>query len=115
MYKFSYAEILDDSGGESRAREQMALDHALELLHVAEIRGAGSPEAAEALGYVNKLWNFMIRDLASPQNGLGQELRRDLISVGLWVIREAENVLVDPSRNFAALIEVNQTIRDGLK
>jgi len=115
MYTFSYAEILDESGDESRGREQLALDDALELLTVAESRGPQSPEALEAIRYIQKLWNFLISDLADPQNALTEQLRADLISIGIWVIREADRILNDPTRTFAALIEVNRTIRDGLK
>lgn len=115
MYKFSYAEILGDAGVETRAREQLAFDHALELLSIAELRGPASPEAMEAISYIQKLWNFMIEDLARPENALAAQLRGDLISVGLWVIREADRILNDPSKTFAALIEVNKTIREGLK
>jgi flagellar protein FlaF len=115
MYKFSYAEILEDGSEELRTREQLALDHAIELLTVAEARGPSSPEAMDAIRYIQKLWNFLIEDLANPNNSLAETLRADLISIGIWVIREADRILNDTSKTFAALIEVNRTIRDGLK
>lgn len=115
MYKFSYAEILDDAGNETRAREQLALDHAIELLTVAEERGPNSPEAAAALRYLQNLWGFLIEDLASPTNALAEQLRADLISIGIWIIREADNILHDASKTFTALIEVNKSIRAGLQ
>ena len=115
MYKVSYAEILDDSGDLSRSREQLAFDRALDLLSVAEAQGTRSPEAITAVAYLQKLWNFLISDLANPANALAEQLRADLISIGFWVIRESESVLDDPSKNFAALIEVNTNIRAGLQ
>jgi flagellar protein FlaF len=115
MYKFSYAEIVDEGGNASREREELALDHAIELLSVAQVRGPDSPEAVTALRYIQKVWNFLIEDLIDPGNTLAEQLRADLISIGIWVIREADRILVDPSKTFAALIEVNKTIRDGLK
>jgi flagellar protein FlaF len=115
MYKFSYAEILEDGPAEARTREQLALDHAIDLLTVAETRGPSSPEALAAIQYLQKLWNFLIEDLASPGNALAEALRADLISIGLWVIREADRILNDSSKTFAALIEVNRSIREGLK
>lgn len=114
MYKFSYAEILDDGGQEARGREQLALDHAIELLNVASTSGINSPEALTAINYIQNLWSFLIEDLANPENALAAQLRADLISIGLWVIREADRVLRDPSKTFAALIEVNKSIRQGL-
>lgn len=114
MYKFSYAEILDDSGNEARGRERAALDRAIELLSVAEVNGARSQEASTALLQVQRLWNFLIADLANPQNGLAEQLRADLISIGIWVMKEADRILNDQQQSFTALIDVNKTIRDGL-
>ena|SRR6185436_1966673 len=114
MYKFSYAEVLEASGGEGRSREQVAFDHALELLRAAEEHGPQSAEARTAITYIQKLWNFLIEDLANPTNSLAEQLRADLISVGIWVIREADRILLDPKKTFSTLIEVNTNIRNGL-
>lgn len=114
MYKFSYAEILGDSGSQARDNERIALDHALELLTEAEAKGAHSPEAIRAILYVQKLWGFLIKDLCDPNNELADALRANLISIGLWVIREADQIMQERSENFAALIEINRNIRDGL-
>jgi len=115
MYRFSYAEVLEDSGSESRARERQALDHAIELLQRAAACGPRSPEAIEAVRYLQQLWGFFIQDLADPNNDLAEQLRADLISIGLWVIKESDHVINQRSENFADLIDVNVTIRDGLK
>jgi len=115
MYKFSYAEILEDDVHQARAREQAAIDRAIELMTIAEERGRQSPEATEAVGYVQKLWSYLIKDLVDPGNELAEALKADLISIGLWAIKEADRILNDPSKNFIALIEVNKTIRNGLK
>ena len=39
---------------------------------VAEERGRQSPEAAEAVGYVQKLWSYFIEDLVDPDNELAE-------------------------------------------
>jgi flagellar protein FlaF len=38
-----------------------------------------------------------------------------LISIGLWLLREAEEVRQGRSDNFEGLIEVSQIIRDGIQ
>ena len=43
------------------------------------------------------------------------ELRANLISIGLWLLREAEEVRQGRSDNFEGLIEVSQIIRDGIQ
>ena len=114
MYKMSYAEIMADDTRAARQREQTAIDHAIELMRVAEAKGTRSPEADEAIQYVQKLWTFFIESLTDPHNELATSLKNDLIAIGLWTIAEADRILADPSKSFAALIDVNKTIRDGL-
>lgn len=114
MYKMSYAEIMEGDAREARAREREALDRAIDLMHRAEAKGNQSPEAAEAIQYVQKLWTFFIENLTDPHNELSGSLKSDLISIGLWTIAEADRILVDGSKNFTSLIDVNKTIRDGL-
>lgn len=114
MYKMSYAEIMEGDAREARARERQALDRAIELMRAAEAKGSQSPEAAEAIQYVQKLWTFFIENLTDPHNELSGSLKTDLISIGLWTIAEADRVMSDSSKTFGALIDVNKTIRDGL-
>ena len=45
MYKFSYAEFLEEDVHEARAREQAAIDRAIELMTIAGERGRELPEA----------------------------------------------------------------------
>jgi flagellar biosynthesis activator protein FlaF len=114
MYQFPYAEVLDETPQSSRQRERQAIDQSIELLQKAEKAGAQSRETVEALMFVRKLWGVLIEDLANSENDLPQKLRADLISIGLWVIREAEQIRLEKSENFAGMIEVSKTIRDGL-
>ena len=41
--------------------------------------------------------------------------RADLISIGLWIMREAEQIRLEKSSNFKGIIEVSAAIRDGLQ
>lgn len=114
MYRRSYAQTLEDCPKAARARERAALERAIRKLSVAKICGAGSPEAFDALSYVRELWTYLIENLAHEENGLANSLRASLISIGLWVRREAASVEAGRSTNFDALIEINQLIADGL-
>jgi flagellar protein FlaF len=114
MYQFSYAEVLDETPQGARQRERQAIDRSIELLRAAEKAGTQSREAVEALLFARKLWSILIEDLAKQENDLPQQLRADLISIGLWVMREAEQIRLEKSDNFKGIIEVSQTIRDGL-
>lgn len=115
MYQFSYAEIVEDTSSDTRAREREAVERAVGLLRKAKAAGARSRETVEALHYVRQLWAILIEDLASSENDLPQKLRADLISIGLWVMREAEAIRMGQTEDFDAIIDINQTIAEGLK
>jgi flagellar protein FlaF len=115
MYQFSYAEVLDETPQGARERERQALDRSIELLEAADKAGVRSREAIEALLFVRRLWSVLIEDLGDPENDLPQALRADLISIGLWIMREAEQIRLEKSSNFRGIIEVSTVIRDGLK
>jgi flagellar biosynthesis activator protein FlaF len=115
MYRFSYAEVLEDTPQTARERERQALQHSIDLLGEAEKKGSESREAVEAVYFVRKLWAFLLEDLAKPENELPPKLRADLISIGLWIMRESEQIRLRESSNFKGLIEVSQLIADGLQ
>ncbi|TPV98886.1 MAG: hypothetical protein USCAAHI_01685 [Beijerinckiaceae bacterium] len=115
MYQLSYAEHLADNPKDSRDRERLALEHAVGLLQKAEVAGARSKESVEALGFVGKLWNAFIQDLVDPENDLSDVLRADLLSIGLWIIKEAALIRSGQSQNFRGVIEICSMIRDRLK
>lgn len=115
MYQFSYADIQTDSVADARDRERQLLTRSIELLGLAQEKGPDSREAVEAISFMNRVWTSLIEDLGSAENALPKELRANLISIGLWLLREAEDVRQGRSDNFEGLIEVSQIIRDGIQ
>ncbi len=114
MYQFTYAEVVEDSPQEMRARERDALDRAVDLLRRAEEAGVRSPEAQDALVYTRRLWTIFLDDLSSNGNELPEALRAQLISIGIWTIKEIERLRTGAADSFADLVEINAIIRDGL-
>jgi flagellar protein FlaF len=114
MYQFTYAEVVEDSPREMRAREHDAMGRGVDLLEVAREAGAGSREADEALIYLRRLWSIFIDDLGSHGNDLPEDLRAQLISIGIWIIKETERLRTGATGSFDDLIEINAIIRDGL-
>jgi flagellar protein FlaF len=114
MYQFSYAEVLDETPRSARERERQAVERSIELLEEGRRSGVRSRAAVDALAFVTRLWGFFIEDLAKPENDLPPALRANIISIGLWVMREAEAIRLEQSDNFDGLIEVSRAIRDGL-
>ena len=115
MYQFSYADIQTDSIADAKDRERQLLTRSIDMLLKAQLAGLSSMEAIEALHFTNRVWTTFIEDLGNPDNALPKELRANLISIGLWLLREAEEVRQGRSQNFEGLIEVSQIIRDGIQ
>ncbi|WP_412051151.1 flagellar biosynthesis regulator FlaF [Hoeflea sp. Naph1] len=115
MYQFSYADVQEDGVAEARERERKAINHSISLMNVAKANGIESREAIEAVYFVSRLWVRFVEDLASPDNQLEQELRANLISIGIWVIKESERIRLRQSDNFQGIIDISIIIRDGLK
>lgn len=115
MYQFSYAEILDDAPEIGRQRELAAFDRAIDLMRIAERPDAAAKDREAAATFLQNLWAVLIDDLCNPENALPDTLRGDLVSVGLWSMRESGEILSAPERSLAALIEVNTSVRDGLR
>jgi flagellar protein FlaF len=115
MYQFSYAEIQTDSIADAKDRERQLLTRSIDLLIAAKEKGANTVQAVEAIHFMNRVWTSFMQDLGSSENELPKELRANLISIGLWLLREGEAIKQGNSSNFEGLIEVSQIIRDGIQ
>jgi flagellar biosynthesis activator protein FlaF len=110
----SYDTMIEDSGQEARAREYQALDHGVSLLKRLQSGELPPAQQIEALLFMRKLWTFFIQDLSSQGNGLPEALRAELISIGFWVIREADRIRHEKASDVENLISINSIIRDSL-
>jgi flagellar protein FlaF len=110
----SYDAVIEDGAREARGREQQALNHGIALLKRFQSGDIPSSDGAEALLYIRRLWTFFVEDLSSPRNGLPEKLRAELISIGLWIIGEADRIRQQGSTDVAELVAINTVIRDAL-
>jgi len=115
MFHSLYVEAFADTQKDSRKIEREAFERSLMLLKSAQSRGPASREAIEAIHYVNRLWTRLMEDLASEGNGLPDELRASLISVGIWVLRRTDDIRLGKVSDFSALIDVTRSISKGLE
>jgi flagellar protein FlaF len=115
MYQFSYADVQTDAVADARDREKQILTRSIEMLASAKLKGPESLDAVNALHFLNRVWTIFVEDLGNTENALPPELRANLISIGLWLLREAEEIRQGRSNNFEGLIEVSQIIRDGIR
>lgn len=114
MYRLQYAAILEDDQAAARERERTALSRSIVLMELADACGAKPVDAANAISFTNKLWTVLIEDLADTGNGLPKALRAQIISVGIWILRELEDIRNGKVTGFADVKAVSTSIRDGL-
>ena len=110
----AYETVVDDSSSEARGRERQALSIGIDRLERLQQGILTSEDRIESLLYVRRLWAIFIEDLSHPDNGLPDQLRADIISIGLWVVKEADRLREAKSNDVEQLIEVNAMIRDVL-
>lgn len=115
MYQFSYAEIMADNVADSKDRERQVLDKAVTMLRAAMVKGRESREAVEALYFTRRVWIAFIDDLQNAENQLPVALKADLISIGIWVLKESDRIRQRKSENFKGIADIITIIRDGLK
>ena len=115
MYQFSYADIQTDSVADAKDRERQLLSRSIDLLTAAAAAGSDSMEAIEALHFTNRVWTTFVEDLGSSDNALPKELRANLISIAIWILKEVDKIRKRESSNFQGIIDITTIIRDGLK
>ena len=114
MYESTYVSMLEDNAERIRENERRAFDTAITKLKLAQQAGKGTRESVEAMLFVNQLWTILLEDLADQGNGLPDSLKASLISIGIWMLRRAEDIRQGRLDDFSTMIEVSETIRKGL-
>lgn len=114
MQRIQYGELLEDDQQVTRERERMALDQSIMLLERARAAGANAVHAAEAIAFASKLWTVLVEDLANPDNGLPKQLRAQIVSIGIWILRDLEQARTSAVHDFSDVVAVSKAIRDGL-
>lgn len=114
MYQLEYADIEQDALVDARARERQLLQRSIDLMKAARDKSKNSMEVVEATHFSRRLWGALLEDLAQEENQLPKELRASLISIGIWILKETERIRQGESRDFDGIIEISQTIMEGV-
>jgi flagellar protein FlaF len=109
-----YEDIRETSSEVGRERERIAFDRAIALLEAARDGGNDLPLHREAVFTIQNLWRFLIRDLTHPANDLSDDLKDNLVSIGLWTIEEADRLIAGKTNDWTNIIEITRTVRKGL-
>lgn len=109
-----YADVEGASSSAGREREREAFEKAIAAMRAARDAADDFSARREAVRSVQSLWGFLVKDLSSPANDLSEELKANLISIGLWVLRESDAIIAGRKSDWTPLIEINETVREGL-
>lgn len=115
MYQARYDEVLEDDQTAARRVEYQALDRCVFLLDKAEKAGVQSRECVDALHWTVQLWQTFLVELADDANVLPNEMRAKLISVGIWILKQADAIRLGRSTDFSAISAICAIVRDGLR
>ncbi len=115
MRQFAYSEILEGSGTEARRKECEAFDRVILALRRAQAGRPGSVECVEAIFRLRQLWLVLTDDLSMPDNAYPDNLKASLISIGIWMMKEADAITQGNHQGLEAVIAINTMIRDGLR
>lgn len=115
MYMANYIDQQEESLSDARGRERELMTQSIDLLEQAKASGVSSMEAIRAIHFSSRLWMTLMEDLAGDDNALPEQLRANLISIGIWVLKTLDAIRQGNSDNFSGIIEITAIIRDGLK
>ena len=114
MYTSYYAESSELSGCCQKSNEVEAINHLVASLKDAKIQGIQSPVGVKALYQTNLVWSYLLEDLCKPENALPDQLKADLVSIGIFILKEVGRLRQNEDGNIDTLIDLNAMISTGL-
>nr|WP_321454782.1 flagellar biosynthesis regulator FlaF [uncultured Cohaesibacter sp.] len=114
MYTSYYAESSQLSGASQRSDELEAINHVVDGLRAAKLQGIQSPAGIKALYQTNLFWSYLLEDLSKPENSLPDQLKANLISIGIFILKEVGRIRQNETDDVDALIDLNEMISSGL-
>lgn len=109
----AYAPAAEDDPRAARRLEVNAFDRAISLLEQAG-RADDRLSRVRASAFVRRLWAELMRDLAESDNELAPPLRASLISIGAWMLKEADRVADEERAPLAPMLDIHRLVRAGL-
>lgn len=114
MYQAGYEDVMSEDATSAKEREGLLFDRCIAKLIDAREKGALSREGIDAGYFAMRLWTVLIEDLGSAENALPNELKAAIISIGLFILKELEEIRQGRSDDYDTVIDITRTIRDSL-
>ncbi|NHO31684.1 flagellar biosynthesis regulator FlaF [Acetobacter fallax] len=94
----------------SRQIEAMAFSQAISLLE----RARDEKARLHALSMNQKLWSAVLREMDVQNNGIPDDLRKDLFKLSFWATRYCVRAMLEKI-SLKPLIDINRDMLDGLR
>ena len=114
LFRIQYSAVQDDAPFEAKKLERQILQQSIDMLRRSIDQGAPVTSTVEAVYFTSKVWTTFLEDLAAPGNQLTNEVRANLISIGIWILKQLDAVRAGETSRCKDIIEITEIIRDGL-
>ena len=115
VYRLRYTDVQAEAPLNAKANEREILKRSIDLLKDAAEPNSDPLVAVEAIHFSTRVWTALLSDLANSDNLLPDEVRSGLISIGIWILKELEEIRQGRSNSYGEIIVITETIRDGLR
>ena len=105
---------MEDDPHIARDRERQVLERSIELLEIAKQQDRYGKDGIEAIFYTRRVWTRFIDDLRQPENELPVELKANIISIAMWILKECEQIRKRNSTNYQDIIDDTTILKEGL-
>ncbi|MFK7901902.1 MAG: flagellar biosynthesis regulator FlaF [Nitratireductor sp.] len=115
MFNYAYSETSEGDQGEARSQEYQALVHTIVMMEGADASPQDGVKRIQAIYDSAQVWTALLQDLASQDNHYTNELKAGIISIGIYILKHLQRMRDDKTLTFATVIELTNTIKEGLK
>ena len=115
MLRAEYRSTLAEAPAIARQEEHAAIMQLIDLIDAATRPGSSVRSGAVLACNLNAIWSALVADLVNPANDLPDDIKARLISIGIHVIRRADDIGRGMNSDLASLREIHQNIADGLE
>lgn len=109
-----YKDFANDSAVDSKHRERELLERSNRQLAAVQHEQSVSTAVIMAVNDTQQIWMALIQDLTSPGNGYPEDLKKNLIEIGVFICRAANLVIQGEFRWIKNIIALNEQIVEGL-
>jgi len=114
MINSAYSDVVEDDQQDARASEREAIQRSIQQMRDSDNSHADRQARMRAITYTIRVWNYFLNDLSSVENQSTNETKATLISIGIFILRHLDNMRKDDSLQFDLVLEISETIVEGM-